>query len=494
MEISQLNQVVAENIQLHYMIIPTVLIPLTMVSVAISVVATFIAGLFGIKLKAEGPKQLLEVLLKPKILISALFMNFAILGAIEAYKYVKNLPSFESTIISKNLKLQKLSTTSYEDNLGRQNTANSFSKTRDLPITSIDTIWKTDLTTGVFRGASISSNSLFIGGLNGTAYELNLIDGKVKRQFFIGTMVTPAPLIFNNKIYFGEGVHKTHHARIYKFDLKTGEYISSYSTKGHTEGQPLIASYKNQNLIIAVAGGDGVHAIDPESMKLVWKQNDGHIDSTVSFDDGIIFAGTGRDKGNSEKHRSYATAYHFSTGKRVWKRELPASSWMKPLVMKDQVCFVLGEIYFKSEYGGINCFDKKTGLPMYSLRTLTPIASMPFRLGNSLYFADIHGKVCSVNLKMTGIKKKCFDTKTKGLSFSSVTYDIKRGFIVFASKTNGLYILNKDNLKLVYKWKPKGEDSKEYWNKTYASVTITKDGDYILADMKGKILLIRPTH
>ena len=56
--------------QVHPLIVPTVLIPLTLVSMGISVIATFIAGLFGVKLKAEGPKRLLELLFKPKILIS----------------------------------------------------------------------------------------------------------------------------------------------------------------------------------------------------------------------------------------------------------------------------------------------------------------------------------------------------------------------------------------------------------------------------------------
>ena len=64
------------------MIIPTVMIPLTLVSVGISVVASFIAGLFGIKLKMEGPKKLLEVLLKPKVLATAFMLNAIIMGGI----------------------------------------------------------------------------------------------------------------------------------------------------------------------------------------------------------------------------------------------------------------------------------------------------------------------------------------------------------------------------------------------------------------------------
>ena len=79
---------------LGLMIIPTVMIPLTAVSVFLTMVATFIAGLFGIQLKAEGPKKLLEVLLKPRILAGAFILNGLIFGGIWAYEYVNNLPTF----------------------------------------------------------------------------------------------------------------------------------------------------------------------------------------------------------------------------------------------------------------------------------------------------------------------------------------------------------------------------------------------------------------
>ena len=86
----------------HLLIIPTILIPLTIIGVGISVVATFIAGLFGIKLKTEGPKRLLELLLKPKFIISALVMNGVIWGGIVAYQYVDNMPVFLRNIHKRN--------------------------------------------------------------------------------------------------------------------------------------------------------------------------------------------------------------------------------------------------------------------------------------------------------------------------------------------------------------------------------------------------------
>ena len=80
------------------LIIPTVMIPLTAITVALSMLASFIAGIFGIHLKTEGPKRLLEVLLKPRVLLGALALNIAILGGIHGYNYIKNYPRFLWTI------------------------------------------------------------------------------------------------------------------------------------------------------------------------------------------------------------------------------------------------------------------------------------------------------------------------------------------------------------------------------------------------------------
>ena len=93
--------------EIHALIVPTVLIPLTMISVVISVVATFIAGLFGIKLKAEGPKRMLELLLKPKIIITAILCNGLFIGSVWLYQYIDNAPTFMFNINRVNKKLIK---------------------------------------------------------------------------------------------------------------------------------------------------------------------------------------------------------------------------------------------------------------------------------------------------------------------------------------------------------------------------------------------------
>ena len=217
----------------HLLIIPTVLIPLTMVSMGISVVATFIAGLFGIKLKTEGPRRLMEILLKPKVLVSAAIFNITVFAGMWAYKYVSNLPKFMFNIERMNAKLITPSSQTNFDNVFER--SNIFKQTNIIPKTyTVEVKNQIKLEGGVFRAAALTQNSLFIGTSKGYVYEIERDTLKTKRKFYTGTFVTPAPLIWKNKLVFGEGVHHTHKARVYFFDLKSGKLEKHFSSNGHT--------------------------------------------------------------------------------------------------------------------------------------------------------------------------------------------------------------------------------------------------------------------
>jgi outer membrane protein assembly factor BamB len=458
-------------------IIPMVLIPLTALTVALTSVAGIIAGWFGVKLHAEGPKQLLEVLLKKRVLVSMLLINLLGIGAYKAYGYVKNLPSFISTI-NRHSKNEAISSrekyaderTRNHDYIGSIPAESNFSIQLEKEIT---------LPKGAFRSGLISGNSLFYGLDDGRIYEFNKNDLSIKRSFFIGTQVTTRPIIYKNRLYSGEGNHYTHHARIYSFDLQTGKFIGAFTTKGHTEGQPLLGSFNGIDYLFITAGVDGLYALDPLTMKEIWHQNDGHLDATVSIEDGVVFAGSGVEKG-AGRDRSYATAYQASTGKKIWKTELPISNWMHPIVTKKDVCYVLGEIYFKSSVGLFYCLDKKTGTASYALPFNAPIASKPLYLRDNneeyAFFGDFHGEICGISITK---KEKMWCHKTgnakTNYALSSFDYDPVHGVLWYPSNDNGLFALEPKTGKMLTHWTPGPTDAK--WIDNYASVSI--DGDRI---------------
>ncbi len=467
-------------------IIPTVLLPLTAVTVGITSLAGIIAGWFGIKLHTEGPKQLLEVLLRKRVLLSMLVMNLLFMGLVRSYVYVKNLPSFIYTIERHSKSEAKASNDQYIESHTRPH--DFIGKINPVNFKSLSLEKEIKLEKGAFRSAALSGNSLFYGTDDGNIYEINKNDLSIKRKFFIGTQVTTRPIIYKDRIFAGEGAHDTHHARVYSFDLKNGEFINAFATKGHTEGQPLIGSFNGQDLLFITSGVDGLYAVDPISMKEVWHQIDGHLDATVTVDGGVVFAGSGIEKG-SERDRSYATAYEFATGKKIWKQELPLSNWMHPIVTKTDVCYVLGEIYFKSNIGEFYCLNKQNGTPHFSIPIEAPIASKPFYINNGVeeyaFFGDLKDEMCGVNITKKE-KMWCHKAGSEKAThaFSSFDFDPKHGVLWYPSFDNGIYAVEAMSGNILSQWKPSKNESN--WGKNYGAVNIDGDTLYHM-DIEGNL-------
>lgn len=470
------------------MILPTVMIPLTMVSVGLSVVATFIAGLFGIQLKLEGPKKLLEVLLKPKVLGTALSLNLIILGGVHVYKWWINYPRLLITIEKESEARAKPSKLNYTDHLNVPTQFHSLKYQSDN-VVGIEQIWKVTTEKGSFRAAVVNADRVFFGNDAGILRELKLSDGSEFRSFYIGTAVSSELTIWNNNIYTGEGLHDTHHARAYRFDLKTGEFKGAYQTLGHTEAQTVVGTFKDKSLLFIPAGADGLHAVDPMSMEGEWKVNIGHMDAGIMVEDGIVFVGTGREKDDDKKNKCFAAALDFATGKILWQHELAASSWMRPVSYKDQVCYIEGEIYFPTSRGHIACFNKKTGDHTIAFNTPDPLASTPKILDDSILYTSIHGLVCRFNLE-TKTKMWCFNVDDKdSMSLAGASYDPEGNVVVYPSMTKGLYVLDASDGKLLYHWNPTKEQGE--WKKTYADATIA-NGYWIISDDDGNVRALKP--
>lgn len=477
------------NPELHLpvqpLIIPTVMIPLTAITVALSMVASFIAGLFGIQLKTEGPRRLLEVLLKPRVLLGALLLNVLILGAVQGYAYVKYYPRFLWTIEKEQAPQAKTSSLQYGNHhavLGEFKVSNRSVGQNE--VTTSQLVWSRTLSKGAFRAPLLAGGSVFVGSMDGKVYELDAKTGNDIRSFYVGTPVTPELTIDDGILYVGEGVHETHSARIYAFDLSTGLLKGTYQTKGHTEGQPVVGEHAGQKLVFAVAGHDGVHAIIPGSMSRKWSANDGHIDASVRVFGGRVFAGTGREKGDSEKNRSYAVAYDFSSGSKLWKMELPASSWMTPVIWREQICYIYGEIYFESGLGGVQCFRQDNGLPTRSFNLGAPQTSLPLMIGDSLITTDNKGTVCSIDLNTHGPQWCHKINYKKGLNYASPVYSPERDVLIYGSMSDGLHYLDrKSGSVLMRRELPEMKT-------IYAPVGV--DGmNFVVVDIKGQVHFYR---
>lgn len=472
--------------QLIPMILPTVMIPLTMLSVGVSVVASFIAALFGIQLKLEGPKKLLEVLLKPKVLASAFVLNALIFGGTYVWRWWKNYPRLISTIVSQSNERARPSELNYNDVPAVPTKFSSAGARKGTPEV-LDQIWRIHTGKGSFRAALISNDRIFSGNDNGIVSEIELTTGKVMRTFYVGTAASAELTIWKNSLYVGEGVHDTHRARVYRFDLKSGKFMGSYQTKGHTEGQAVVGTHEGESSLLIVAGIDGLHAVDPVTMQGKWHMNIGHMDAGVVVDNGTIFIGTGREKDDDKKNKTYAAALDFKTGKILWQKELAASSWMRPVLAGENVCYISGEIYFPSQRGHISCFDRKSGEHTIALNTPDPLASTPKVLDGTILYTSIHGLVCRFDLES---KRNlwCFDAKGKDASLTGASYDPRGHVVIYPSKADGLYVLDAEDGRLLMHWKPDKKQGE--WQKTYADAAVAGE-HWILSDDDGSIRALK---
>ncbi len=469
-------------------IIPTVLIPLTALTVGLSSLAGLIAGQFGVKLNTEGPKQLLEVLLKKRVIISMVLMNLVGFLIYRGYVYVKTMPSFLTTVKWQSSKNARALPGFYTDSLSRTHSYSGI--VPKAALSGLTLIKEAKIPKGAFRSSAVSGGSLFAGSDDGYVYEIDQQTLEIKRKFYIGVQVTTRPVIFNGRLYAGEGTHLTHHARIYSFDLKTGEFYKAFETKGHTEGQPIVVHYRNQDFMVVPAGADGLYVINPNTMEKIWHANDGHTDATASIENGTIYLGTGVEKGKLSD-RSYAVARNITDSQLIWKKELPLSSWMHPVITKVDVCYTLGEIYTPSTVGLLYCLNKKTGEPHFSLPFNAPIASKPYYISEGeneyLFLATMSGEVCGVNL---GQKEKIWCHKTAksdssdNYALTSVEYDEAKGILWYPSPDNGLYGFSAREGKQIVHWRPKEKETP--WSENYAAVNVVGNKIYHI-DIDGHI-------
>lgn len=444
-----------------YSIVPTVLLPLAFLSTGITVVATFIAGLFGIKLKAEGPKKLLEVLLKPKILISAMIFNVLIYGGMEAYQYLKHgpVPLFVQDFMNRDIKYIR----------------------GPIDVDPENFFWQQIVPEGVFASGTVVEDELFVGTKEGNLFVLDLNTGAIKNKIYFGKFLSPTPVYFKGYLYFGEGLHASHHMRVYKFDPKAKKVVGSFETKGHTEILPVIKTIAGKDLLFQAAGGDGLYAIDPASMKQVWHFDGGHMDAFVHIDGENLYIASGVPKEDAGKEIPYAYKLNALTGKLIWREGLPLSSWYGPVMARDKICFIQGELEGRPDLGGIECLNS-IGQRVSNIQVDSPVIGKPLVFDDLLVFNDFDGRVYAWNSVTSKLEWKYESDKKKiGYNYSSIKYNGEK--LIFVNRLGKIsYLSLNDGSLLKAKRFSEGEKPENIF-----ADTLILDKGHIVFGMKGSI-------
>ncbi len=469
-------------------VIPTAIVPLTIIGVILSAVASFIAGLFGIELKWEGPKRLLEVFLKPRVIVSIVIVNLMVWGGIRSYGYLSTRARPLWYIEIRNNMIAKPSAgRKYTDIIESYNGTESPASTAKK-ILSVAPTWQVKLDKGSFGGVAFSGNSLFVGTDDGYITEIDDEKGEILRKFFIGTSATPRVVVWNDILFAGEGHHATHQGRVYSFDLHTGRLRGAYQTSSHTEGVPVIATANGKSLLFVMGGSSGIHAIDPMTMQLVWHQKLGHVDSEVRVEGQTVYFSRGIERDHDKRdHRVYAL--DFSTGKVLWETDTAASSWRAPIIFQDRVCWGMGEIFVPTKFGQLGCFAKDTGKPLTAINLDAPLIGIPQRLGQIVITADLKGNVCAVD-PFAGTRIWCADLPKAKYSYATPGLD-GNGNILFPTENDGIFALDHRTGEKVFQWKPEEKDAP--WSMVMATIHAHTDYWYVV-DWKGQLRKLKPEY
>ncbi|OZG74142.1 hypothetical protein BTA51_03720 [Hahella sp. CCB-MM4] len=416
MELSTLSNSFSETAQ--YAIVPTVLLPLAFVGTALSLFATFIAGLFGIRLKAEGAKKLLELLLKPKVLLSAVALNFVFYAGYLGYDHLKNGPV----------------------PLAMQNLVNSDTAFHQEAVKGDQAIWTQSLQDeGVFARGTIVKDELFFGTNEGHFYVADVNTGTLKNKLFFGKFLSPSPTLYKGHLYFGEGLHQSHGMGIYKFDPEKKQIVAHFRTNGHTEILPVFADVDGKDYLFQTAGGDGLYAIDPNTMEEIWQFQGGHMDGFAMVSGNYVYIGTGIPREGFSVTRPFAYKLNLKDGTVVWKKELPLSAWYGPVQVKNDVCFIQGEIHIDTHVGGISCFTG-SGDRAHSLVIDYPVVGKPIVKDNTIFFNDFFGNLYAWDA-VNNVLRWEIESKIKKGSYSSLQF-YNDEEIIYAKLTGGVQIVN----------------------------------------------------
>ena len=456
-------------------LVPTLLMPFALIGVILSSLLTAFAGFFGLdKKELSGSMGLLKVLFKPKVLISMLLLNGLVWGGIYGYRYVKNnpYPEFYIKLRHEPVPSARIYSNSQQDHLDALGTSGELK--------GLQQAWSIKVGSGNFGGLEVSGGSIFTTSKDGYIYENNFEDGQLIRRFYVGTPVIPKVLIWNGMMYVGEGIHDTENARLYGFDLSSGELKSSFQSLGHIEGDASVHESENGDTILIPAGKGGVYALEADTLQERWHSQVGHVDGEVQISKNKAFVSTAVEREAKERiHHGYAL--DVDTGKVLWKTGLAASGWSAAVFYENQVCWALGELVPVGEYGQLSCYDQDSGQATVSFNFKGPIVAKPIIRGDNVYVSTYSGEVCSINLKSKSWTW-CQQLGDKITYARLTTYNSK--YFLYPSSKEGLKFIRARDGELVDVWLPNANEGE--WKRHMWGVAI-HNNSLLLGDWYGTL-------
>ncbi|MGL6076519.1 MAG: PQQ-binding-like beta-propeller repeat protein [Fimbriiglobus sp.] len=286
---------------------------------------------------------------------------------------------------------------------------------------------------------------------------------------------------YQDKLYFGEGMHASFLSQFYCLDANTGTKRWSIETLDHIESTPVI----HDNRIYFTAGNDGLHVLNPETGHRL-----GHFLAELHFDcqpcvtpkrvvigsgpsrkfttlavvaletkslqpvwrvpvtlpawgspsaaDGRVFVGLGNGRMTTPAVPPTPPAGALlcldeATGEERWQNRYPDAIFQKPTLHD-------GNVYFGCRDGHLRAVTQARGELLWETHLGSAIIAPPSLAGDDLYAMTLTGRLCHINMK-TGEVKRDYDfsreTQMTGLAIGSPTIVGDRVYVTLELENPG---------------------------------------------------------
>jgi outer membrane protein assembly factor BamB len=254
--------------------------------------------------------------------------------------------------------------------------------------------WSLAIDQGVEAAGAVVNSRLFVGGLNGIFYSIDLDTAKIVWQFDTKSEVVAEPLVQDGLVFFLSGSNI-----LYCLDANNGRQMWVYNRQD-TAAQMTVRggakpSYSSGQIYQGFSDGSLV-SLNAKTGTPQWevllnrntKFKD--IDASAVIDGDTIYI-------NSYDDKLYAVSK--SSGTILWKSEFGGAS--APLVLQDRLTYT-------SSKGHLMVVSKKNGELLWKISNLKGIATEPVNHKGLIVIGESQGAVLFYDL-LTGVLKSSFD-------------------------------------------------------------------------------------
>lgn len=261
---------------------------------------------------------------------------------------------------------------------------------------------------GIAAAPAVSADTVLVSCIRddgfrtgGAVYALDRLTGAVRWQFDdAGAMLhtISTPLLSEERVYVGEGMHGDLPCRLYCLEARTGKYLWDQPVGGHIESGPRTDGQR----VYVTAGDDGLLALDARSGAVRWRHAaSGHVDAPPWVAAGLVHGGSGVSRRHA---RSEVFCLEVATGRPVWRVETALPVWGGPVRAGSDLFVPLGNGRLTAgepppgrPAGALLCLDANNGQERWRCPATDSVMAAPCRSAGLVHFTSRDGRLYTVD-------------------------------------------------------------------------------------------------